>query len=784
MFKEASHFSKHKRGALCRKSAQKLAKKHKKYLKEKESNDRKSKTTSNLYKPYQCTMCGSKFLDKVNVELHLERTHQTRQSLWLQTSKTGGIACTECDLWFVDKSQLKQHQQQQHNSISNHNISTLHASQIEPPNVQPPFAQQPMPPPPPPPPPQYYFQPLQHIQTFTSNQIHQIGPPVPSAPPQAIQQLSHQMPPPQGHPLTTFLVSHPQNPQQNSSALPLSPSPSQHQPISHPINTPHIPLSTPPPLPPPLPPPPPPGPPPPLPSAPSMPTCTQTTDSANSVKCPKTSFSSTWTTSRKNICGECGLKFVDPINLELHLQRKHPNSSITETVGLEGGLTLYKTNNNNNGIIESQVESCSSKYFFSQSFDCILCDYKASHMNSIVNHLQSSHNTNNANFINFTLSNGSDKNHSTNHSSQRDPFNFPFPDCSLKCKCDSCSKEFESQADLVRHTMKEKNILCGNCNYNSCSDTKVAFHMYSSHKECNQSPIKNNSGHKDLTVMPDSPNSSCSHVEESSGSESLTESACSLSKLASEDKLTCCLCDFYALTGASLAEHLESHGSIHVKCGKCNESSDHFIDINNHINLAHEGEITLVSITMTGSESPTVYMFMIMPNENCVSNGLYDDQDSNKESDSCLQTSKDVPNEVSLRRVSDEIYACSDCMIGFKGSSQLEAHIGCHPSFNAKEISQSTSVCSGESYLLSTDETFTSASVFPQKFDPLQHSPETIEFRCKECGFWRMTSKPVLRHIKAVHLSGHVVHSWKMKSGRIDYITIQVFTPLSHLVRS
>ncbi|XP_063601119.1 myc-associated zinc finger protein-like [Penaeus indicus] len=100
-FKEASHFTKHKRGALCRKLAQRMAKKSKKKKSStgQELSDRRNKQVL-LHKPYQCNVCGAKFCDKVNVELHLERQHNSQQQLWVEVAKNGGFSCAECDRWF------------------------------------------------------------------------------------------------------------------------------------------------------------------------------------------------------------------------------------------------------------------------------------------------------------------------------------------------------------------------------------------------------------------------------------------------------------------------------------------------------------------------------------------------------------------------------------------------------------------------------------------------------------------------------------------------------------
>ena len=89
-FKEASHFTKHKRGALCKKIAQKAAKLRKKKLKLLMLEKPPSRPAV-PHKPYQCNVCAAKFCDKVNVELHLEREHNTHKQLWVEVSKTGKV---------------------------------------------------------------------------------------------------------------------------------------------------------------------------------------------------------------------------------------------------------------------------------------------------------------------------------------------------------------------------------------------------------------------------------------------------------------------------------------------------------------------------------------------------------------------------------------------------------------------------------------------------------------------------------------------------------------------
>lgn len=796
-FKEASHFSKHKRGSLCRKSAQKLGKKRKKFLKEKESLEKKTKPLGCPYKPYQCNLCGAKFLDKVNVELHLERTHQTRQALWLQTSRSGGFACSECDLWFADKIQLRQHQhQQQHLSVNTSLSQTSNPHQNDSFTVTPSsFPHQPIVPQQSH---QYYLQPLQHIQTFTTNHIHhQLGPP--SSP----QNIQPQMGPSQGHSLPTFVLPHPSNPSQNS---PLSqPTHQNHQqlisndclnvqaqvPLSTMNNTPHVNINSP----------------------------AIVDSSIKLLKMPKfSSCSSNWTGSRRNICCECGHKFVDPINLELHIQRKHPKDR-----------NMYKTNNctpgNATQVIapaDSPLEEVSSttKMSNNHTFDCILCGFKAISMGHILKHLQNIHNTNNTNFIYSILTaTGTNNEKGTGQkyckSAGKNMPKFTFEES--KFKCDSCSREFDIHADLIKHTLRERNFMCGICNFNSCNETSVSSHVYTFHGESirdetiifDRQELSNNYPsqklvHSQTNINPFlSSNAEARRILHNDSECNLHETTTSMTgnlisslRQPSKDneagtnhpRLLCSVCNFYALSGVALVQHFESHGTVRVTCGKCGESREHFVDLNSHISSKHPGEIIRVSLNMetASADSPiSVYMFLITPSLD-VTNSC-DDDSPNKVKDISKGIILSEKDDDDYSYIGEEpIYACSDCATCLTTNGQLEEHIVLHqiPSkgiIRPSAVSPSSS--SNPEQESSSDPNQIVDSLTTQT-NPLCHKRGTLEFRCHECGFWRVRSGPVLRHIQAVHMSGGIIHSLRLKSGRIKTMTIHVFTPLSPLVQN
>ena len=781
MFKEASHFTKHKRGALCKKLALRAAKKIKKKVNiTKGSLDRKSKL-SVLHKPYQCNICAAKFCDKVNVELHLERQHHTHKQLWVEVSKSGGFSCPRCDRWFQEKRDLKEHQRQHTNPFLPRPESTLTVPQVETltENHMPPINNV------------YYNGAPQHISTFASNQ-----------PPQPHHHLHHQphhhhhhqQPPQQPH--------HPPPP-----LLPLTmPSSSLHlhnnllNPPSFPVHNTQLatntgqvlPLQNLNPLTPPQ-------------TIPSQPqthhslqqqlvsnniinsnaniinnnnnnssTIVQLeSNNKSSNKLGKTSAYDKCklsTSAKLCVCGDCGYKFIDVLNLEFHIQRKHPGSNILQTVNLGGGTVLFKTNNTSRNISSFIVENDQSKTNNKnpQTYDCLLCGYRTNGMNVILSHLQVVHGTNNTNFIQIIETLEIKKNAKGNRNSKKNKSNSnPDPvQRELKHSCNSCHLKFPSKAELIRHRIKDKQYMCGVCCFSSCSENAVNLHM-ASH---NASYIATSSSELS-TQNPNLMNSSSQYN-------------------FSPGDMLCWICGCLSPSILSLDDHLRTHGSIFVECRECNKSSDTLSSITTHLLTTHpQQEISLGFVITTPDQQPMVHNLVVSPegsinvattifNSDCSSeeensqNEVIDNDEVNEDDDKnkTVDEARGNENDLTSKEVSSHhrpSYACSECGACLSGASQLEEHLQMHQnpsSENSQNCNSNTSVvCNSNSSILVKVE-------------------GSIEFRCEECGFWREESEPVMRHIHAVHMSGNILHSVRLPSGVIQVYPIHVVTPISSLV--
>ncbi|KAK7069074.1 hypothetical protein SK128_024831, partial [Halocaridina rubra] len=688
LFREASHFTKHKRGALCRKLAQRLAKKNKKRKGTgNESLDRKKQTI--LHKPYQCNVCGAKFCDKVNVELHIERRHHTKQQLWVEIAKNGGFSCAECDRWFQDKAELIDHHSQHRQTYGHQNDRLNHPGDRVPMSERA-LTQQP----------QnaavaYYHDALHHVQNYGQQPQPSHLPPPPPPP------VAHM------HPNIAAMLHTPQ-----ITPVALVPnSQTNSQPVMSPLT--------------------------PIPEVPLLGVDT-VAKVAKHNKPDRLATGNKW-----NICGDCGLKFVDPMNLEIHIQRKHTDSYMVETVNLGYGAILYKTNNtrsdiqcilNQNG---TSIPDTKPNKTNPQTFDCILCGFKATTKNHILYHLQNIHNTNNTNFIHVLETLDCGKKNSRGHKLKKgsqDPLLRV-----QKHTCEACKEVFLSKAELIRHRIKDKQYMCNVCCHSSCSQQQITAHMDT----------------HNLLVVENEQNSVCSGI-------------------------LCWICGHVLASASALDGHIGDHDSrISVECIYCGERSrrlNHLIPhlLNNHPRQSHR-----VKVTLTRPDHTTAFYFVKVFQDG----SLEEDSDPHPPSSVAVTASSSntgiSTSSIVISAHFPPAYACSECGACLAGAAQLEAHLQVHQSC-AVTTDTSTS---------SSNDTFTNsvASMIPapQAIGMMPGSvdkvPGSIEFRCEECGFWRQESEPVMRHIQAVHMSGNMLHSVKLQSGVIQVHPIHVVTPISSL---
>ncbi|XP_045106465.1 zinc finger protein 628-like isoform X2 [Portunus trituberculatus] len=504
-FREASHYTKHKRGALCRKLAQRMAKKNKKKKAGKQDwPDRVRQTTPR--KPYECTVCGAKFCDRGNVELHLERRHHTRQKLWVMAVQGGGC-CPECERWFPNRSELEHHQRQHHPSYlrpvqpitTAATVTTTTAPGVV-----------------------YYPDPLQQVTSYPAQApppgphlAPQPPPPPPPPPPQ---------PPATAHmhaSMATTLLHPPQ----------LGPPPSL------------IPVSSSPTLPPPAP------------AHPPMATLPAPEVGEAATKASRSSRAVRPGSAKWNMCGDCGHRFVDPINLELHLQRRHPASRLLDTITIAGNTMLYRTDHTRpdlNAVAMTSRNSLPSN----QTYECLLCGFRATVHSLVTNHLQSVHGTANSNLIHVTETpeptrkavRGSQARQSTKDHKERHV-------------CEACGEVFPVRVELIRHRVKEKKYRCGVCCLASCSQEQVSAHMAAQH--------------------PGTP--------------------------ANTTGLACWLCGTLVYSAATLDEHLKSHGVLRTECVECRECRAGLSDLLSHLrtHLPLQPSRVRLSLSQTGQPTTT-----------------------------------------------------------------------------------------------------------------------------------------------------------------------------------
>ncbi|KAK3869527.1 hypothetical protein Pcinc_025167 [Petrolisthes cinctipes] len=674
-FREASHFTKHKRGALCRKLAQRLAKTTKKDGTRGNEGERRNKTAgSGVHKPYQCNVCGAKFCDRVNVELHLERQHNTSQQLWVELGRTGRSSCAECDRCFQDKAEALDHHRQHLAAYLTH---------PDPQQAPPPL------PPPPPPPMIYYHDSLHQVQPFTQPpppppQPSHLPPPAPPPPPPPAQQ-----PLPVTHMQTTDSITttilHSPHLAPPPSLIPISQAGNHNQ---------NPPVSSLPPL------------------------SNVGAGDAGGVKCGKIT-KLTGVGGKCNICGECGHRFVDLMNLELHIQRRHPASHLVETVTLGGGIVVYKTTNSRPDIQcllaqdSTPTPDPRSNRNNAQTFNCKLCGYKATSRSYILYHLQSTHSTSNADFIHVleTLECSKKgpriKGNKKVSQDQREQ----------RFLCSVCGTFYPNKAELLRHRVKEKQYLCGVCCYSSCSQRQILSHMATRHPQLPHLPQGVSGG------------------------------------------LECWVCGLVTGSVVGLDDHLATHGTLTVKCTLCGEQRDRLGDLLPHVGSHMPRHTTRVQLTVTRSDQPASSHMLDVATGGTVQWGMN------------TTSSESSAEQVAPVRVAPT-YACSECGACLAGAAQLEAHLQVH---------QGLPVSSTQTVSTSPAITTATVSQQPPVAATVCRVPGSFEFRCEECGFWREDSEPVMRHIQAVHMSGNMMHSVRLQSGLVQVHPIHVVTPISTL---
>ena len=875
-FKSKEHYSKHRRGALCRRLVQKVARKQRKMkskhdginiISEKTEEKSKLKRKSSMYqmyKPYQCGVCTARFYDKVNVELHLEREHSTNQQLWTEVSKAtisnssvpyttvtnsfpnngttsempncdinngsqfyngGKFKCLDCNLQFSSDNDLAQHRRLNHNvpvelnpvpncnldqarninnqfsatstpsgssqvdssnSIQNKGLplTNMNVSNIVQPQSSYVF-------------PQNYYNninnnneaPPLHLQQnlINPNQqlYHTVGPQTaipnthhhsPNVLPQQPLLLHHHQADPNTvqqqytfHNMAGPSVSHTNNTDSTTTQfIVMNPHESSIQPRNTaPVTEQTVAISS-------------------TSSAShnvskSIPgNCSnqltnelsnsksKLTASSNATSKPNanqyhSSPGATSNSNKWNMCGECNVKFLDLMNLEVHVERKHPDLSIIGSIVLDEETVCYKTGTvsmKKNRSISSKDLTKEQNVIYKHS--CILCNHVSNSLHSIVDHVTNVHFLEGKSMINSIISTGSSSESSEKAiypkaSKEVEVNRLKRIESSTKTvkgvaenvdtihQCHSCLQSFNTASEVIRHSIKDKKHTCVVCCFVTCSKQELFDHVKSEHQNWND--------FKNLTIED---------------TQSDTE----------ERWPACFLCKKKYKKTSELILHLQSHGTLTAKCVKCGKQDYNAATILLHMTTLHPHYMNKVKITVVtkGKAVSSVYM-------QTVSGDLIDMvQMVSKNSKNKLAVLKGVDGGVSqLFSVSNkqtntppyksattchQIYACSECCVCFYSTTSIECHFKKHATSNKKSLNAAK---------IATKAVGSSTSRIGLKV-----LPNTKSFRCAPCGFISESdSDVVVRHIRDTHLSAVMVHCVKSEADTLEEYKIMVVSPVS-----
>ena len=671
-FREASHYTKHKRGALCRKLAQRMAKKNKKKKSgnKQEWSDRVRQTAPQ--KPYLCTVCGAKFFDRGNVELHLERRHHTRQKLWAMAVQGGGC-CPECDRWFPDRSELEQHQQQ-------HQPSYLRTAQPITTTTTPAAPDM-----------VYYPEPLQQVMSYPS-QVPASGP---HLAPHHTHPHPHAQPPPTAHMHVSMATSllHPPQLAPPPSLIPVSSATSLVPPAPAPAHAPapapaHPPVAS-------------------LPSPAAGEAATKSSRSGRAVRPGSTKW---------NMCGDCGHRFVDPINLELHLQRRHPASRLLDTITIAGNTMLYRTDHTRPDL-QAVALTARATLTTNQTYECLLCGFRATVHNHVTNHLQSVHGTPNTNLIHVVEATDPTRKVVRGNQARRTT-----KDSQDRHVCEACGEVFPLRVELIRHRVKEKKYRCGVCCLASCSQEQVSAHMAAQH--------------------PGTPTTTTG--------------------------LACWLCGASVYSAANLDDHLKAHGVLRAECMECRECQAGLTQLLSHLKTHLPLQPSRVRLCLSQNGHPTSTHEV----EVTLDGSVYSSTNQNP-----APGVGEVPAWAALAYACSE---CGACLAGTAQlEAHLQVHQtsqATHPPTSTHTIT-TTATAAAAAAAAATAAAATPCLAGAG----VCRVPGSLEFRCEECGFWRQDGEPVMKHIQAVHMSGNMLHSVRLPSGLLQVHPIQVVTPITTL---
>lgn len=422
-----------------------------------------------------------------------------------------------------------------------------------------------------------------------------------------------------------------------------------------------------------------------------------------------------------NMCGDCGHRFVDPINLELHLQRHHPASRLLDTTAIHGSTVLYRTDHTRPDL-HALALAARASLPAGQAYECLLCGYRAATHAHLTGHLQAVHGSANASLIHpldapepprkvtgRTAQSGKRSSGGSGNGGSKDTQG------GGRQVCEACGEVFPLRVELIRHRVKEKKYRCGVCGLASCSQEQVTAHMAAQHPGTPTTPTG----------------------------------------------LVCWLCGASMYTAASLDGHLKGHGVLGTECVECGERRPGLAELLPHLkgHLPLQPSRVRLSLAQAGQPTSTHEVEVTLDGSVYACSGQ-----------------EPPPEGEAPATWAALAYACSECGTCLAGAAQLEAHLQVHQLSSSTHPSTST-------HSLTTATTTSAATTAPGPpclaGAGVSRVPGSLEFRCEECGFWRQDGEPVMKHIQAVHMSGNMLHSIRLPTGLLQVHPIQVVTPIT-----
>ncbi|KAF2362023.1 Zinc finger C2H2-type [Trinorchestia longiramus] len=553
----------------------------------------------------------------------------------------------------------------------------------------------------------------------------------------------------------------------------------------------------------------------------SSPSSSRASSTGKPLEKPDATVNTKW-----NMCGDCGLKFIDLMNLELHVEKKHPLLAILGSVDFKDGTVCHKTgtsitkNHSRSGV---SSRSLTKDIKIPQRHLCTICHHTSISLSPMVDHVMSMHNLTGKPMIDAIRSEEGTSEYGSTKSSFSAPFskeNSSFSDVASTTvavkssklipgkdggkvqdpslplgedSCYLCQANFNSSAELIRHRIKDKKHICGMCFYVTCSRKVLTAHLKTEH---------------DLSDV--------------SGS-----STAVLSDL--KKQLSCWRCNVTFQKTSDFINHLKCHGSLSGRCEKCGKQDYNIANILIHMTTLHPDYINRVSITVTGKGKMSTCLYLQtlagdLLDASCLESRGKSDSQNNEEQTTGTSKSQSSNNKNRKRSVSADngssssenktsrakddddrrTYACSQCLISLYGTTSLESHLKQHEGSGSSgllpglanikrspsEERQSPETASSTRYSdrsrkssKSSKQTRGITKSKGKAFDPqkvgLQSLPLTCGFKCEECGLTKDSSNVLVSHIQKVHISGNLIHMVNEKKGAVKEYPIYIVTPIS-----